>query len=161
MFIASDVACRWFCASGGADWEVRIFLIPHLSWGGPDWEFWAHTPIIKLTYLSHLKIFALGRSKLYADMLLSMQKPRASKRKIKSAEGPPKNLGPESVLFGRLPLAFFWSIGLSRLGLLSPDQLVDGPARMVSRRTQKFGSVKAICLLVCWTSTAPHVGEQA
>ena len=49
---------------GGADWEVSIFLIPHLSWGGPNWEFWAHTPIIKLTYLSHLAIFVLGRSKL-------------------------------------------------------------------------------------------------
>ena len=49
---------------GGADWEVIIFLIPHLSWGGPNWKFWAHTPIIKLTYFSHLTIFALGRSKL-------------------------------------------------------------------------------------------------
>ena len=35
-----------------------------LSWGGPNWEFWAHTPIIKLTYLFHFAIFALGRSKL-------------------------------------------------------------------------------------------------
>ena len=47
----------------------------------------------------------------FADMLVSMQKPRVSKRKIKSAEGLPKNLGPDSVLFGRLPLALFWSIG--------------------------------------------------
>ena len=55
MFIATWLAIG-FCASGGADWEVGIFLIPHLSWGGPNWEFWAHTPIIKLTYLSHFAI---------------------------------------------------------------------------------------------------------
>ena len=53
-----------FCAGGGADREVSIFLIPHLSWGGPNWEVRAHTPIIKLTYLSRLAIFVLGRSKL-------------------------------------------------------------------------------------------------
>ena len=46
-------------------------------------------------------------------MLFSMHKPRASKRKIKSAEGLPKNLRADSVLFGRPPLPFFWSIGLS------------------------------------------------
>ena len=49
----------------------------------------------------------------FADMLLSMQKPRVSKRKIRSAGGPPKNPWSDSVLFGRLPLAFLWSIGLS------------------------------------------------
>ena len=49
----------------------------------------------------------------FADMLLSMQTPRASKRKIKSAEGLPKNLRADLVLFGRLSLAFFWCIGLS------------------------------------------------
>ena len=36
--------------------------------------------------------------------LFSSHKPRASKRKIKSAEGLPKNLCTDSVLFGRLPL---------------------------------------------------------
>ena len=51
----------------------------------------------------------------FADMLVSMQKPRASKRKIKSAEALPKNLCTDSVLFGQLPLAFFSSIGLSML----------------------------------------------
>ena len=61
VFIATWFAVG-FCASGGADWEVGIFLIPHLSWGGPNWEFWAHTPIIKLTYLSHFAVFVLGRS---------------------------------------------------------------------------------------------------
>ena len=54
----------------------------------------------------------------FAGMLLSMQQPRASKRKIKSAEGLPKSLGPDSVLFGRLALAFFWSIGLSNYSVL-------------------------------------------
>ena len=51
----------------------------------------------------------------FADMLFSMHKPRVSERKIKSAEGLPKNLCAESVrmLFGGLPLAFLWSIGLS------------------------------------------------
>ena len=49
----------------------------------------------------------------FADMLFSMHKPRVSKRKIKSAEGLPRNLRSDSVLFGRLPPAFFWSIGLS------------------------------------------------
>ena len=46
-----------------------------------------------------------------------MQTPRVSKRKIKSAEGLPKNLRADLVLFGRLPLAFFWCIGLSTKGL--------------------------------------------
>ena len=51
----------------------------------------------------------------FADMLFSMHKQRAStERKIKSAdsEGLPKNLGPDSVLFGWLPLAFCWSINI-------------------------------------------------
>ena len=52
----------------------------------------------------------------FADMLVSMHKPRVSKRKIKSAEGLPKNSWSDSVLFGRLPLAFVWSIGLSSDG---------------------------------------------
>ena len=47
-----------------------------------------------------------------------MQKPQVSKSKIKSAEGLPKSLGPDSVLFGRLALAFFWSIGLSNYSVL-------------------------------------------
>ena len=54
----------------------------------------------------------------FAVMLLSMHKPRVSKREIKSAEGLPTNLGPDSVLFGRLPFAFFWSIGLPIIGIL-------------------------------------------
>ena len=54
----------------------------------------------------------------FADVLVSMHKPRASKRKIKSAEGLLKNLGPDSVLFGRLPWALFWSVGLSKLGTI-------------------------------------------
>ena len=49
----------------------------------------------------------------FAGMLVSMHKPRASNRKIKSAEGLPKNMRSDSVLFGRLPLALFGSIGLS------------------------------------------------
>ena len=43
----------------------------------------------------------------FADMLFSMHKPRESKRKIEFAEGLPKTLCVDSVLFGRLPLAFF------------------------------------------------------
>ena len=63
--------------------------------------------------------FGLGAG-FFADMLVYMHKPRASKRKIKSAEGLPKNMRSDSVLFGRLPLAFLWSIGLSM------DASVDG-----------------------------------
>ena len=37
----------------------------------------------------------------FADMLFSMQKPRASKRKIKSAEGLPTNLGSSIIKFAR------------------------------------------------------------
>ena len=52
----------------------------------------------------------------FAVMLFSMHKPRASKRKIKSAEGAseglPKTFRADSVLFGWLPLSFFWSVGL-------------------------------------------------
>ena len=43
------------------------------------------------------------RAVFFAVMLLSMHKPRASKRKIKSAAGLPNNLRPHPVLFGRLP----------------------------------------------------------
>ena len=50
----------------------------------------------------------------FADMAVSMHKPRAAKRKTKSAEGPPKNPCAGSVLFGGLPsglpLAFFCNL---------------------------------------------------
>ena len=55
----------------------------------------------------------------FAGMLLSMHKPRASTRKVKSAEGLPKNTWSDSVLFGRPPLPFFWSIGLSIEGTVT------------------------------------------
>ena len=48
--------------------------------------------------------FGIG-AVFFADMLVSMHKPRASKRKIKSAEELPKALWPDSVLFGRPPWA--------------------------------------------------------
>ena len=65
---------------------------------------------------------ALFSSRVCCNCFLYMHKPRVSKRKIKSAEGLPKNLGPDSVLFGRLSLAFLWSIDLSTLGLYAPSR---------------------------------------
>ena len=70
----------------------------------------------------------LARAVFLADMLLSMQKPRVSKRKLQSAEGLPKNLRPDFVLFGRLPLAFLWSIGLSsNVALIGGNSTKPGP----------------------------------
>ena len=72
--------------------------------------------------------FGIG-AVLFAVMLFYMHKQWASKRKNKSAEGLPKNSWSYSVLFGRLPLAFLSSVGLSTDGAAiggSPQSPVSG-----------------------------------